>query len=493
MLNACGGGSAPAAPDVSPPVVPVDPPVVPPVNPPDPPPLDPNHPLQSIMLHGMCEHPHGGTSNEQQGSHADEMNWVRAFIDDTYLWYKEVPATLKAADYATPIAFFNVLKTPAVTASGRARDRFHFTYPSDVWAAMTSAGVELSYGLTWVRSTDPKLPRNWSVTLVEPDSPAAAAGLRRGDHLLAADGALVEELGDAAVAARFNAALFPAASGETHQLLLQREGQPLTASLTASRLSIQPVQGAKVLDTPTGKVGYMLFKEHNSVAEAQLVHTISDFKAAGISDLVLDMRYNGGGLLQIASELAYMIAGPEATAGKVFEQSRYNDKTRRQPPQKFASTSSGLVAGGDVKNGASLPYLSLKRVTILTTPGTCSASESVINSLRGVDIEVNLIGAPTCGKPYAFYPTNNCGTTYFAIQFQGVNNKGFGDYADGFPATCNVADDLSHPLGDVDESLLATALSYRASGQCPASSMRSRVVSGGMQVVRPAVKEISIR
>jgi hypothetical protein len=69
---------------------------------------------------------------------------------------------------------------------------------------------------------------------------------------------------------------------------------------------------------------------------------------------------------------------------------------------------------------------------VLTTAGTCSASEAVINGLRGIDVEVNLIGGETCGKPYAFVPQPNCGTTYFAIQTQGVNNKGFGDYADGF-------------------------------------------------------------
>ena len=62
-------------------------------------------------------------------------------------------------------------------------------------------------------------------------------------------------------------------------------------------------------------------------------------------------------------------------------------------------------------------------MTVLTGPDTCSASESVINGLRGVDVEVNLIGGPTCGKPYGFYPQDNCGTTYFAIQFQGVNAR----------------------------------------------------------------------
>jgi hypothetical protein len=212
-----------------------------------------------------------------------------------------------------------------------------------------------------------------------------------------------------------------------------------------------------------------------------------------VNDLVLDMRYNGGGYLAIASELAYMIAGPDATKGKIFEQLVANDKTKPRAPGAFLSAATGFVPA-QIKPGTVLPYLGLKRVTVLTTPGTCSASESVINSLRGIDVEVNLIGGETCGKPYAFVPASNCGTTYFSIQVQGTNNKGFGDYADGFKPTCNVADDLGHAMGDPAESLLATALSYRANGVCPAAPMRHRGLNGGgaLQLVRPQVKEISI-
>ena len=123
---------------------------------------------------------------------------------------------------------------------------------------------------------------------------------------------------------------------------------------------------------------------------------------------------------------------------------------------------------------------------IITGPGTCSASESIINGLRGVGVQVYLIGSTTCGKPYGFYPTDNCGTTYFTIQFRGENDAGFGDYTDGFSpanttanvgttvAGCSVADDFSHELGDPAEGRIAAALSLRASNNsaagCPAAS-----------------------
>jgi hypothetical protein len=96
-----------------------------------------------------------------------------------------------------------------------------------------------------------------------------------------------------------------------------------------------------------------------------------------------------------------------------------------------------------------------------------------------VDVEVIQIGATTCGKPYGFYEFDNCGTTYFSIQFRGVNDKGFGDYADGFTPQnsalasavalpgCAIADDFSHALGDTEEARFAAALAYREGLGCP--------------------------
>ncbi len=195
---------------------------------------------------------------------------------------------------------------------------------------------------------------------------------------------------------------------------------------------------------------------------------------------MLDIRYNGGGFLAIASELAFMIAGPAATNGKTFELLAFSDKYpstdpvagRPLTPEPFLGTAVGLSA----PRGQALPSLGLGRVFVLTGPGTCSASESIINGLRGIDVQVIQIGSPTCGKPYGFYPADNCGTTYFSIQFKGVNAKGFGDYPDGFVPNgsgvagvpgCQVADDFGHALGDAAEARLSAALGYAAGQPCP--------------------------
>ena len=427
---------------------------------------------------------------DKQGTLLDELKFLRAWTHRYYLWYDEVPNTYKMADFTNAIDYFNVLKTPALTASGAAKDRYHFTYATEEWEKMTTAGLDLGYGITFKRNTGPNIPRTWLVTLVEPGSPGAAAGLQRGDMLTKVDGIDFVNTGDAEQVRRINEGLFPSAAGTPHSFSFQRGGITFDVTMTAVEVSVQPVKNVKVLDTPTGKVGYLSFETFNAVSERQLVDAFTTLKASAVNDLVLDLRYNGGGLLYVASELSYMIAGPDATRGKVFERQQYNDRTAPQDPIPFRSTAYGFNSPNPVRSGTALPSLGLKRVTILTTSGSCSASESVINGLRGADIEVNLIGGQTCGKPYGFTPVPNCGTTYFSIEFKGVNNKGFGDYADGLAPTCQVADDLSRPVGDPAEGLLAAALAYRQTGTCPTSSSRARSVP--MDIVRPQVKEISI-
>jgi hypothetical protein len=189
------------------------------------------------------------------------------------------------------------------------------------------------------------------------------------------------------------------------------------------------------------------------------------------------MRYNGGGLLAIASELAYMVAGSATTTGKVFEKLSFNNKnpfgvTEAQTSTPFYDRTQGFSGAA----GQVLPQLGLSRVFVLTGAGTCSASESVMNGLAGAGVQVIQIGATTCGKPYGFLPQDNCGTTYFAVQFKGVNQLGYGDYASGFiPGTgpsgnqfagCVVADDFTQLLGDPAEARLASALQFRATGRC---------------------------
>lgn len=432
---------------------------------------------------------------DSPGTLSDEKAWLRSWIDETYLWYQDVralnSATLDPAAYATPVDYFAVLKTPLITATGHPKDRFHFVYDTPTWVALSQSGVSYGYGFQLaLLSTRP--PREAVVAYTDPNTQATQNNIARGAEILTVDGAdLVNDDTQAGVDT-INAGISPSGPG-THTFTIRDRGSQTTRtlSLDATAVTETPVQDVETLPAPNQSVGYLLFKDHIATSESELIDAIDQFKAKAITDLVLDIRYNGGGYLDIASELAYMIAGPGPTQSKAFEVETFNDRnpfglTTADATTAFHSTSQGFSA----TDGQALPYLGLARVFVLSGPGTCSASEAIINGLRGVGVQVNLIGGTTCGKPYGFVPTDNCGITYFSIQFSGVNAQGFGDYADGFAPACFVADDFTHALGDPAEALLATALQFRSQGHCPASAASAKALTSSEAVlIRTPLRE----
>lgn len=429
------------------------------------------------------------------GSVLDENNWLRSWSNELYLWYDEI-VDRDPGLYATP-AYFDLLVTNASTPSGAPRDKFHFSIPTDEWRAQSQSGVSAGYGVEWsFASLSP--PREAVAAFVEPGSPAASAGLARGARLLTVDGVDFVNAGAPGDVDTLNAALFPDRTGQTHsfEVLDLGAANPREVSMQSADVTSVPVPTVGTIDTPSGSVGYLLFNSHIATAEEALIDAVETLDAADIADLVLDLRYNGGGYLVIASQLAYMIAGDVPTAGRTFEDIEFNAKHPSTNPVTGTPLSPLPFANtGWFTSVAELPSLDLPRVFVLTGPDTCSASESIINSLRGVDVEVIQIGSTTCGKPYGFYPADNCGTTYFSIQFRGVNAQGFGDYSDGFSPVnaagtqgglpgCAVADDYTQALGDPAEARLAAALAYRESPSCPAPSGLS--IPGVSKTVLPS-------
>jgi carboxyl-terminal processing protease len=455
-------------------------------------------------FYARCKSPRSGTDPatmqpypDKQGSTTDENNFLRSYSNDTYLWYSEI-TDRDPGLYNDPLAYFDLLKTNATTMSGQPKDKFHFTYPSDQWFQLSQSGVEVGYGVQWaILSSIP--PRELVIAYTEPNTPATnlPLPLARGASIIAIDDVDIDDNTQAGVDT-LNAGIFPASAGETHKFAVLDLGSPTPREvlLTSQPITSTPVQDVQVLTTASGNVGYMLFNDHIATAEQELIDAVNQLNASnggqGIDDLVLDIRYNGGGYLAIASELAYMIAGPTQTAGETFEEIQFNDKYpstdpltgQALAPTPFYSQTLGSPFNGNGGTaGAALPSLNLSRVYVLTGAGTCSASESIINSLRGIGVDVYQIGSTTCGKPYGFYPTDNCGTTFFTIQFRGINAAGFGDYTDGFSPDntaagqagttvpgCSVADDFSNQLGDPMEGRLSAALAYRAGAGCPAAT-----------------------
>jgi len=425
---------------------------------------------------------------QANGSALTEKLWLRSWSNNTYLWYNEIddqdPASYSVLEY------FTELKTTGTTVSGKEKDQFHFSMSTQEWNLLNQSGASVGYGINYHfqrPNSEQNIPRKIIITYTDPGSPATDENLTRGATIIAVDGVNIATADDNAKIDTINHGLFPEESGQETVLTIQDLGAESTRDVTliAKTIVSTPVQNVKTVVTDNGKMGYLLFNSHIATAEKGLVDAITQLKAENIDELVIDLRYNGGGLLALASQLGYMVAG-DATENKTFEKLTFNDKHdtidpvtgRALKPSPFYRETIGFNTAL-LTSGHDLPTLNLSRLFVLTGSGTCSASESLMNSLRGINIEVIQIGSTTCGKPYGFYPTPNCGTTYFTVQFKGENEVGFGDYADGFiPAEspmqtnevqgCVVNDDFSHALGDEDEALFSAAIGYSNNlGTCP--------------------------
>lgn len=448
------------------------------------------------LFKDQCQSPRFGTDIEgnafpdNRGSLLEEMFWLRSWTRETYLWNREV-VDRDPNTFSNRITYFDQLRTTEVTPSGEDKDDFHFSEPTADFLERRNSAGSAGYGALIVAFST-SVPRDYRIQYTEPNAPASEVingqvQFQRGTRLLAVDGVSIVNGGATqAELDLLNAALFPQNAGVTRTFTVQDVGANTTRNvrITSQTVVPKPVNRFKTIDTASGQVGYILFNTFSPFSsEEEIANAMRQMQTAGVNDLILDLRYNGGGLLAVAGQLGYMVAGPSRTSGRTFELLRFNDDAGNFNPvtgefnEAIPFYSTGL--GFTLANGTPLPNLNLPRVFVLSTERTCSASEAVINGLRGIDVEVILIGDTTCGKPYGFYPTDNCGQTYYTIQFQGQNDKGFGDFADGFVpqnasaafgvkvAGCQVSDDYTRELGDENERLLATALSYRETGTCP--------------------------
>jgi C-terminal processing protease CtpA/Prc len=436
----------------------------------------------------ICSNPRQNNKYQDlAGDYVDENNWIRSWSHETYLWYNELP-NIDPASIQDPIKYFEQMKTSAITSSGSAKDRFHFAVDTAESELLSETGISVGYGAS--AKQDRETGRVY-VTYTEPDSPARNANISRGTEILAAGGVFIGSVITDKQLDIFNSALLPETAGESHNFTIRRPDSILTENvkLTSTMTTEIPVHRTQAYEASGKNIGYLVLNSFSiEAAEIQLINAINQLKSAQISELILDLRYNGGGYLGISGVLGTMIAGDKAY-GQVFENIIFNDKHSQYDPiygqliepYMFPETTLGY----STKAGIPLPNLNLSRVFIISTSDTASASEALINSLRGIDIEVILIGEKTHGKPYGFYGQDNCGTTYYTIQFKGTNAKGYGGYAEGFiPSAvdngtdrvkgCLVSDDLSSALGNTNEKMLGTALHYILNDRCPIETMPLR-------------------
>jgi C-terminal processing protease CtpA/Prc len=226
------------------------------------------------------------------------------------------------------------------------------------------------------------------------------------------------------------------------------------ATLTKRAVTIPTVSATQVIEVRGRRVGYIHFRNFVTPSVAALNTAFAQLENEGAEDLVLDLRYNGGGLVSVAQQLSGLVGG-SLTNGQVFAEFFHNDKN---------------TARNSVLRFELLPAtLDLPRLVVIATPASASASEAVINGLRPF-IPVTVVGEATYGKPVGQYGYDFCDKTLFPVAFSVRNALGEGDYFGGIPADCAAADDLDHALGSSSEASLAEALFYLRTGSCSGSA-----------------------
>jgi C-terminal peptidase prc len=313
--------------------------------------------------------------------------------------------------------------------------------------AFYSESQYLGFGLsTSVSATEMR------VLQVFADSPASEAGLDRGARVTAIGGVPVATLIETGA---IDAAFGPATEGvEVAVAFTTRGGTARAVTMRKRPVTIPTVSLTRVFDVDGRKVGYVFFRNFVRPSVAALDEAFAALREAGVTELVLDLRYNGGGLVDVAVHLASLIGGTP-TSNQVFAEYRHNDRNRRRDET--------------LRFSAPAQALGLSRVVVIATQGSASASELVINGLEPF-VPVIVVGDRTYGKPVGQYVLPFCDKVLAPVSFSMVNANGQGDYFSGLPADCQAGDDIAHDLGDAAEASLAEALGFIRTGACSASA-----------------------
>jgi carboxyl-terminal processing protease len=375
---------------------------------------------------------------------ADQRENLGAFMKQQYFWASQLAAPDSAA--AGMDGYFQSMLYKPV-------DRFSFSQTTESHEQVFTIGRRLGYGysLVWGDAAQTVL----RVRNVEPASPVALAGLRRGDIVLSIDGY---------TPAQVVAGQLPTVTAVGVQrtfVLRDASGAQRELKVPSSWFALSPLAATATFnatrDGAPVKVAYLAYHQFVSYNLWEVALVFSRFAAEGVDEVILDLRYNGGGSVGTSRDIASMISGSR-TDGRVFTSLRYNAR------QSFRNTDYPFMTA---QTRFTPPIEGLNRVIILTSGSTASASELVINGLRPF-MPVVVVGETTYGKPYGFSPRSACGTTYNAVQFETVNALGVGGYTAGFAPDCVAPDDLDHELGDPQEGRTRAALDYIANGRCPA-------------------------
>ncbi|MFN8208741.1 MAG: S41 family peptidase [Bacteroidales bacterium] len=359
-----------------------------------------------------------------------------------YLWYREIPS-LNPGAFKTPYALLDAIRSR--------KDRWSMIMTWEEFHSYFEEGDYVGHGVSFKGDEE----GNLVVAFLFDKSPLKAAGVGRGWILKSVNGTTISP------ETNFNTLFGEDVAGVENTFVFEDlEGQSKTIVSKKQIISINTVLEKKILEAGGKNVGYLAFESFITPSTEELDSAFSYFNSTGIQELIVDLRYNGGGQMDVAQHLAGLISSSKH-GGKIFCKYQHNDKV------------SSLDTTVTIPAGMSSP--NLERVFFIASRGSASASEAMINGLDPW-MDVQVVGDSTYGKSVGMYVVDFSayGYMFMPVCFKLSNANNFGDYLSGLPANAYVEDDLKHALGSPDELCTKAILNYISTGSYPAAKKSHR-------------------
>jgi len=359
----------------------------------------------------------------------EAMNYI---MNEYYLWDTEVP-TLNPDNYDDPAALLDALRYKEL-------DKWSYIASYTEHQQWYNSGQYAGLGIGFGYHADNTV----RIMFVYDDSPLKEQGVKRGWEVRKVNGTSIIP-----GQTNINALLGPNEEGVTTTIEFKtNEGEIKTVTAEKKVITTNSVLYADTIDLGSKIAGHMVYNSFISPSVQEINSAFALFKEAGITDLILDLRYNGGGDLNVAQHLGSMVIGTKGN-DKVYYHFSHNNNVSEELDTSV--------------NFDNLPdALDINRIIFLTSQNSASASEVLINGLKP-HMEVMVVGDRTHGKPVGMYgwdrPFKNYDLIFIPVCFKLVNSEGEGDFFNGIPVDYHAVDDLTRDFSDRDEAMLRTALS----------------------------------
>lgn len=385
-----------------------------------------------LLLNSSCNKENVEPANEQDLL----KNAVLDVMTNWYLWNEEIADKTSSIDLNNFITGQELLKH----LKYQPLDNFSNILNKEIYekSLLQGQSTVAIHGFSTRFDNDGKL----FVTYVYANSPAEQVGIERGTEILSVNGMAVSEITNFGVNEE----------GVTNTLeIRQTNGEIETINIGKQVVETNSVLHYEVKTVGTSKVGYLVFKRFQGTSEEELSEAFDSFQAEGVTELVLDLRYNSGGLVSIAQYLASIIA-PASAQGDLFVKLAFNNIQSAEQDQEILFNNTNYS-------------FNFNRLFVITQSRTASASELIIMGLRPY-IPVYVIGGKTLGKPVGSSGLSNDNLSYVinATTFRNINKDGFTDYFEGLAVDSEQADSPIVPWGDTNDPALADALFFIANG-----------------------------